>query len=420
MSAGARDLEVLADWAELGGPRLMGALRVQVVRGKEVLSFEFATEWLKSGAARVLDPSLRLVAGRQYPPAGFSNFGAFADASPDRWGRVLLQRREAQRAKEGGRKPRTLAESDFLLGVFDGHRLGALRFREPGGPFLDDDVAFASPPWTSLRELERASRALERDDAEADPSYAKWLRLLVAPGRSLGGARPKASVVDDAGKLWIAKFPSERDTRDVGAWEAVAHRLAHRAGIEVPESRLEQFGRRHRTFLSRRFDRTDQGARRHFASAMTLLQRRDGEEGASYLELVSEIIRQGREVNASLEQLWRRVAFSVCSSNADDHLRNHGFLLQGDARGGWRLAPAYDLNPVPGATGLSLNITEHDNALELELVLGLAVHCRLKPARARAVLGEVRAAVRQWRREATALGLSRGEQDAMASAFERA
>lgn len=420
MSASARDLEVLADWAALGGPRLMGTLRAQAVRGREVLSFEFSPDWLGSGAARMLDPALRLVAGRQYPPAGFPTFGVFADASPDRWGRVLLQRREALRAKEAGRKPRTLSESDFLLGVFDGHRLGALRFRLPGGPFLDDDMTLASPPWTSLRELERVSRALEREGAEAHPSYARWLRLLVAPGRSLGGARPKASVIDDTGHLWIAKFPSERDTHDVGAWEAVAHRLAKRAGLDVPEARVEQFGRRHHTFLTRRFDRTGTGARLHFASAMTLLQRRDGEEGASYLELVGELLRQGSDVNASLEQLWRRVAFSVCISNADDHLRNHGFLLEGGRRAGWRLAPAYDLNPVPGASGLSLNITEHDNALDLGLVRELAVHCRLKPARAEAVLGEIRAAVRQWRREARALGLSRPEQDALAPAFERA
>ena len=415
-----RRVEVFAYWDGLGAPALMGHLAATAVRGKEVFSFEMAPDWLASGIAHIVDPALRLVRGPQYPEPGHDNFGVFLDASPDRWGRVLLQRREAQRAREEHRKERRLTEMDYLLGVYDGHRMGALRFRIDGGPFLDDDMELASPPWTSLRELEHASRALEKPDAENSPQYAKWLRQLVAPGRSLGGARPKASVLDAGGRLWIAKFPSERDTHDVGAWESVAHRLAGRAGIDVPEARCQRFGSRHHTFLARRFDRTDAGARIHFASAMTMLERRDGQAGGSYLDIASFLVQHAETVPSALEQLWRRIVFGVCISNVDDHLRNHGFLMQTGRRGGWRLAPAYDLNPVSTGGGLTLNISETDNAQDLSLVREVAAHFRVKRARAESIIGEVQKAVRRWRKEATALGLSRSEQERMAPAFELA
>lgn len=420
MSGERRRLDVVGDWPGLEGSTLIGHVDATPARGKEVFSVEFSAEWLGSDDARVLDPGLRLMRGPQYPARGQDSFGVLLDASPDRWGRGLLQRREALRAREVGRKERQLTELDYLLGVFDGHRMGALRFRVDGGPFLDDDLEFASPPWTSLRELEHASRELEKPGAERSPSWSKWLRLLVAPGRSLGGARPKASVIDEKGRLWIAKFPSERDAWNVGGWEAATHQLARAAGLEVPEARCLRFGRGHHTFLSRRFDRTDRGERLHFASAMTMLERRDGDDGASYLDLASFLIQNSVTVGSALEQLFRRIAFNVCISNVDDHLRNHGFLMLNGRNGGWGLAPAYDLNPVATGDGLTLNISETDNAQDLSLVLQVAPHFRVKGPRAASIVAEVRKAVRAWPKAARALGLSRSEQDRMAPAFRLA
>jgi len=354
----------------------------------------------------------------QYPPAEQINFGLFLDSSPDRWGRVLMRRREAQLARSERRGQRRLLESDYLLGVHDRHRMGALRLRV-NGVFQDDSESLASPPWTSLRELEHACLQLERGDVsnDSDPDNDRWLRMLLAPGASLGGARPKASVLDERGALWIAKFPSERDEEDIGAWEAVVHELAKRAGVKVPEAQVQQFGSRHRTFLSRRFDRTESGQRIHFASALTLLERADGdgaEEGASYMELAGLLMRFGSTAAADLEQLWRRIAFSVCVSNTDDHLRNHGFLL---GSRGWELAPAYDLNPDPHGEGLTLNISESDNAQDLELLMEVAPYFRLKEARAVQILREIVSAVRGWGEVATSHGLPASSQRRMARAF---
>lgn len=408
-----RTVEVHADWVGLGSPKRMGLLHASLARGKEIFSFEYDNEWLTSEQARALDPALRLTPGPQYLAGGRENFGLFLDSSPDRWGRVLLQRREAQLAREQGRKERRLLELDYLLGVYDGHRLGGLRYRIMDGPFLDDDATLASPPWTSLQELEQASLHLERDTEGRDRRYTKWLKMLIAPGRSLGGARPKASVIDQRGRLWLAKFPSDRDQNDIGAWESVAVTLAKRSGIRTPETLCRRFSSPFHTLLSRRFDRSD-GGRLHFASAMTLLERRDGEEAASYLDLASVVIQQGAEAATDLEQLWRRIVFFVCISNADDHLRNHGFLLESH---GFRLAPAFDMNPVSSAGGLTLNISETDNALDLSLVRDVAKFFRVDARRANAIIADVVKEVRTWRAHAKAAGISRAEQDRMAPAF---
>ena len=409
-------IEVFADWAALGAPARMGWLSANVTRGKEVFAFEYDPEWLEAEPRQQLDPALLLYAGPQYPTR--ANFGVFLDSAPDRWGRVLMRRREAHLARADDRAERRLLESDYLLGVHDGHRMGALRFFV-GGRFRDDNDAMASPPWTSLRELEAASLQLERDGVEDDPDYGHWLRMLIAPGGSLGGARPKASVRDEAGALWIAKFPSRHDEEDVGAWEWVLHQLAQRAGIVVPEAQARKFGSRrgHHTFLSRRFDRTTQGRRLHFASALTLLGRSDGEDaeaGASYLELADLLIQSGAQTGADLEQLWRRMVFYVCVSNTDDHLRNHGFMLDAN---GWALAPAYDINPDPHGAGLRLNISETDNAQDLELVLSVAAFFRIKAPRAREIRREVASAVQTWRDVAGEFGLARAAQDRMRRAF---
>jgi serine/threonine-protein kinase HipA len=396
----------------------MGTLNAVPGRGREIFSFEYAPQWLGSGTSQQLDPSLQLFRGTQYAPGHLGNFGAFLDSAPDRWGRVLMRRREALAAREEGRQERTLKESDYLLGVHDVYRMGALRFRlDPGGPFLDDNDEHAAPPIASLRELEHASLELERDGAESDPQFSQWLRMLMAPGASLGGARPKASVTDEHGALWLAKFPSRHDDIDQGSWEAVVHGLAQDAGIDLPPMMCKRFGGRSRTFLARRFDRTEGGARIHFASAMTLLGRMDGDDadnGVSYLDLAELIMRQGSRAEVDLEQLWRRIVFSVCVSNVDDHLRNHGFLLE---PGGWHLSPAYDVNPIETGDGLKLNITETDNSQDIDLVLSVAGQFRVRPARASEIVAQVKAAVRNWRHRAKALGIPAGEQERMSPAF---
>lgn len=412
-----RVIEVVADWPELASPMLMGRLTITPARGKEIFAFEYDNAWLASGSHPQLDPSLALYAGPQYPAKSRENFGVFLDSSPDRWGRVLMRRREAHLARAESRNERRLLTSDYLLGVHDGHRMGALRFRVEGR-FLDDNNDLASPPWTSLRELEHASLQLEREDAESDPEYGHWLRMLIAPGGSLGGARPKASVRDDRGGLWIAKFPSSSDSEDIGVWEYVIHELAQQAGVVVPSVELRRFGasRGHHTYLSRRFDRNS-GDRIHFASAMTLLDRSDGadaNEGASYIELADVLIRLGANTSADLEQLWRRIVFSICVSNTDDHLRNHGFLLSPT---GWSLAPAYDMNANADGAGLKLNISESDNTQDLELARSVASVFRVNASRAIEIVNEVTAAASRWRLLATSAGLNQATQDRMRRAF---
>lgn len=413
-----RRIEVWAHWAPLPQPTFIGVLFAAPLRGKEIFSFEYSSDWLKSSHAQSFDPSLGLYKGVQYAPQGKENFGVFLDSAPDRWGRLLMRRREAQIAREEKRKERSLLESDYLLGVYDGYRMGALRFRiTPDGPFLNDNKNLASPPRTSLRELERVSLELEKDGAEKNRNYGQWLRMLMAPGASLGGARPKASVVDEKGNLWIAKFPSTHDEFDMGAWELIVHRLATQSHVITSEALSRTFNSRHHTFLIKRFDRTDQHERIHFASAMTLLQRSEGDDastGASYLELAEFLIQQGAEPDQDLEQLWRRIIFFICVSNSDDHLRNHGFLLHPT---GWRLAPAYDMNPVATANGLRLNISETDNAQNLELASSVASYFRVKPAKATKIIKEIVTRVRDWNKIAKSLRISKRERDLMAPAF---
>ncbi len=413
-----RRLEVCAHWSGLTEPTLMGILYATPGRGKEIFSFEYDSKWLKGKHARILDPHLGLFQGQQYAPDGNEGFGIFLDSSPDRWGRLLMQRREAQESRAQGRPPNPLYESDYLVGVYDGHRMGALRFRvNSQSPFLNGNPSQAAPPWTSLRELETASLELEKDDAENNQNYSKWLELLIAPGGSLGGARPKASVVDEQGHLWIAKFPSARDEVDTGAWENVVHILAQRAGITVAQGSARRFGSRYHTFLTRRFDRADNGDRLHFASAMTLLNHRDGDAAvtaASYLELVQFLSKEGAQATDDLEQLWRRIVFFICVSNTDDHLRNHGFMLQ---QKGWALAPAYDMNPVSTGNGLHLNISESDNAQDLTLALSVAEYFRLKKPMANKIIAEVTETVKTWRIVANSNGISTSEQDRLSNAF---
>lgn len=410
-------IQVCAHWQGLIEPSLMGTLYATPARGKEIFSFEYDAAWLKSPHAQTIDPDLGLFTGAQYARDDKDNFGLFLDSSPDRWGRVLMQRREAQQARTEKREVRPLLESDYLLGVYDGHRMGALRFRlGDDQPFLDDNNLMASPPWARLRELEDASLQLENDNAEKNKDYSKWLNMLIAPGGSLGGARPKAGVVDEDGGLWIAKFPSRRDEANIGAWEFLVHQLAHKAGIDVSPAKIQKFSGTYDTFLTKRFDRSERGERIHFASVMTLLGKKDGEHG-SYLDIAEFIIRGGARVTQDLEQLWRRIVFNICVSNTDDHLRNHGFLLTPK---GWVLSPAYDMNPVATGDGLVLNISKDDNAQNLELALSVAPYFRLKTPRAEAVIPEVQKAVKSWQKLAKKIGLPEREAALMKRAFRLA
>ena len=410
---------VYADWDFLEEAQLMGWLTSQRLRGKEIFSFEYTEYWLNTDNPILsLDPHLGFYKGKQYLPEEKNNFGIFLDSSPDRWGRLLMRRREAWQAKNEHRDERTLFESDFLLGVFDGHRMGGVRFKlSEDGPYINDQMKMATPPWTSLRELEHASLQLERDDAMNDPEYAQWLSVLIDPGSSLGGARPKASVIDDTGHLWIAKFPSSRDEKNAGAWEMVLHKLAKACGIHVSEARLQKFSGKHHTFLSKRFDRTDAQKRIHFASAMTLLGLQDGAdhvEGVGYLDLVGFIMQHSPEAKEDLEQLWRRMAFNILVSNTDDHLRNHGFLL---APLGWRLSPAYDMNPNEMGTGLTLNISENSNEQDIALALETAHLYQLKSDRAESILKEMRREISNWRVLAKKFGIGNSEIEQTKRAF---
>lgn len=412
-----KHIYVYADWDKLNGPELMGILNVSITRGKEVFSFEYDKDWLQSAPAQLLDPDLGFYSGPQFLSEGKSNFGLFLDSSPDRWGRLLMKRREAANARKEERPVNTLYESDYLLGVFDGHRMGALRLKlDPDGEFLDNDEIHASPPWTKLRDLEYASSIAEDEGDFEDPEYLKWLKLLLVPGSSLGGARPKASVVDPDKELWIAKFPGKTDQIDVGAWEMVVHELARRSGIRVPESRIEKLSGKFHTYLSKRFDRVS-GSRIHFASALTMLGYSDGagfSEGASYLELAEFLMQSGANVAGDLEELWKRIVFNICVSNTDDHLRNHGFIL---TQTGWILSPAYDMNPENKTSGLSINISEDDNSLDLDLAREVAEYFRVNAENSNQIISQITSVVKEWRPVANSFGVSRSEQDMMSGAF---
>lgn len=412
-------IEVWADYYFLPEPQKVGVLKASPSRGKEVFSFEYEKSWLAGPYKFQIDPELNLFVGKFHPTGGFENFGAFLDSSPDRWGRTLMLRRESQKAKSEKRKVNALLASDYLLGVFDKNRMGGLRFKVDH-VFRDDDDGNASPPWVKLRELESACLVLEEEGAEENPQYGELLKLLFAPGSSLGGARPKASVVDPNGHLWIAKFPSKEDLKDVGGWEAVVHELAKKCGLNVPEAKAEKYANKHHTFLVKRFDRLADDKRVHFASAMTLLQRKDGDNyqsGASYLELVDFIISHGApsKVDRDLEELWRRIVFSIAVSNSDDHLRNHGFLLSDE---GWELSPVYDVNPNELADGLSINISWESNALEFDLAKSVARDFRVIPTKADEIIDKVKNEVSNWERIAESFGISRQEKRRMEKAFK--
>jgi serine/threonine-protein kinase HipA len=404
MSGRQRSVQVYVDTAA-AEPVLMGTLHAQSGDSKDTFSFAYDPEWLEREQTVAFHPDLP-----------FNNFGLFLDSSPDRWGRLLMQRGENLRARQEGRKPRRLTAWDHLLGVHDETRLGALRFRSPaGGEFLGGHP-LAAPPITSVRELQTASWGFEQHiDEEDNPEYARCLNQLLAPGASLGGARPKASVRDEEGALCIAKFPSRADTRDIAAWEMLAHRLGEKCGIQLPKARLLDNGERDQsTFLVNRFDRTVKGGRLAFVSAMTLTQRSEGYTGASYLELVELLQRRGANTRADTHQLYRRIVFSILIHNTDDHLRNHGFFVEDR---GVRLSPAYDINPSVERDDHVLAINETETASNLEIARAAHNMYALSLDEADRLIAEVLSAVKTWRNEARALGIRKSEQEQMASAF---
>src|ERR1700676_1434542 len=393
-------------------PVLVGRLWTRVRSGKENASFEYHENWINNPYRFSLEPALSIGPGPFHTAEGRSLFGAVGDSCPDRWGRALIHRAERKQAENEGRPPRTLYEADVLLMVDDEARQGALRFTErEGGPFLRESKGMRVPPLIEIPRLLAATEHLE-----ADKETAEEIRLLLAPGSSLGGARPKASVRDRDGTLAIAKFPHIKDETKVELWEALALRLASRAGIQVPEARIEMVADKP-VLLLRRFDRRG-GSRVPFLSAMSMLGAVDREQ-RSYMEIADAIRRYGANTSADLKELWRRIVFSVLISNTDDHLRNHGFLYQGN--NGWTLSPAYDLNPVPTDLRpriLCTAIDTEDTSASLDLALSVANYFDLKAREAKSIAGEVGMAVTGWRREAKKLGISDSEINRMASAFD--
>lgn len=376
--------------------------------------FNYDADWLKHPSSFNIDPSLSLDGHVFHPDPQIGNFGIFMDSSPDRWGQTLMKRREALEAKDQGRKPKTLYAWDFLIGVQDLTRQGALRFKHEDGQVFLSDSALPAPPVTSLSELASVAKEVTAKHIDDLDKLKQWLRVLVAPGASLGGARPKANFTESDGSLWIAKFPAHDDDIDVGGWEGVTHDLAKMAGVDVPEAKLVKFNSKYHTFCVERFDRF-KNKRLFYSSAMTLLNKSES-EGCSYLDMALFIFSNGVKglINSDLEQLFRRVAFNVAVGNRDDHLRNHGFILTKD---GWRLSPAFDVNPNINKATHVLNIDEVDNRPSMVSVLESCEYYGLASPQAENIIDEIVGVVDQWKTVAKRRGLSNAEIAEMESAF---
>jgi len=404
-------VEVWLDEDALGGMTLVGHLTRNVSKTGDTVRFDYTEGWLENAgpiAAFGLDHELDLSGGAHYAHAGADQLsGIFLDCSPDRWGKMLMERREAIEARELKRKMRTLHSWDFLLGVHDESRMGALRLRDVASGQYVDSRNLSAPPITELRTLEAAADMVERGD---DKQVAKWIKQLIAPGGSLGGARPKASFRDTDGTLWLAKFPAQEDRRDVGHWEFLTFQLSMAAGIDMPPARVLKLSNRGHTFAVQRFDRT-LTSRRLYTSAMTRLARNES-EGASYLDIVEAIENGGSstQIDMQLEQLFRRLLFNSLIGNRDDHLRNHGFLREGN---GWMLSPAFDVNPNPDKGVHVLTIDGSDASPDSGLLIATAAFYRLKLKAANTIELRVRNAVRGWDKKAKALGLPRDEIEIM-------
>lgn len=413
------EFDVRLDDQSLGGSALVGHLQRSGNHGREAISFEYAEDWVAGRTAIApfeLDHQLLLGPGRQYARGGATRLSpAFQDASPDRWGCMLIERRERIRSRQRGEAPRRLTEWDYLAGVSDETRMGALRLFSPNTQHFVDGDRLQAPPLADLRELEAITAEVERDDADDTPERIEWLLHLAAPGSALGGARPKAAIRDVDQSHWLAKFPSNDDRHDIGLWEYITYQLARMAGIEMPEARILRLSERGHTYLARRFDRQE-NSRRVYASALTLTDR-DHSEGASYLDIVQIIENDGvaKRIGADLEQMCRRVLFTLLVGNRDDHLRNHGFLREGN---GWRLSPAFDINPNPDKDVHVLAIDDVEPTPDSSLWRNTAEFYRVKGKVRDRIESEVRQAVAQWRGVARAQGASRGEINRMATVID--
>ena len=414
MDKSKTDIWVYAHWAGMKDPRCIGILSAHFGKGRKSFSFEYDRGWVSSHEQMLLDPDLGWYSGSQFPN-NKDNFGIFLDSMPDSWGRTLMQRREPQRAKEEKREPGKLHDIDYLLGVYDESRMGALRFKlDPDGPFLAAASKTTVPPWTSLVELQKAVKVIESD--EDDENIRDWILMLIAPGTSLGGARPKANFTDKSNDLWIAKFPSRNDTSDKAAWEFLAYRMATKVGINMANSRISKISGNYNTFLTKRFDRVKK-ERIHFASAMTMTgntEKNIRDNKASYLDIAEFIKFAGASNKEDLHQLWRRIVFNISVSNTDDHLRNHGFLLSEE---GWHLSPAFDVNPSIDKQGLALNIDTDNNALDFELARSVGEFFMLDTLSMDKIITEVKSVAGDWRMFAKSIGISKVEQDRMTPAF---
>lgn len=408
------NIYVYAHWKGMFEPKPIGVLSAHFGKGKKAFSFEYDKTWIMSEQQQLLDPDIQFFSGAQFP-GHKENFGVFLDSMPDTWGRTLMKRRVAQQARERNERTPLLYDIDYLLGVYDESRMGALRFKtDPDGPFLDDDSDMPTPPWSSIRELQYAANHLERDEGYEETK--KWLAILMAPGSSLGGARPKANILDETEELWIAKFPSKNDTTDKGAWEYLAYKLATNAGITMVPCKIEKVAGKYHTFFTKRFDR-EKGERIHFASAMTMTGNNEDtirDTPASYLDIAEFLQNYGADIDSNLHQLWRRMVFNIAISNTDDHLRNHGFLLTNK---GWVLSPAYDINPSIDKNGLALNIDMDDNALDFRLAESVGEFFRLDSRTMEVIIEEVLSSVSQWKRIASTIGIPKAEWEIMQGAF---
>ena len=403
-------LFVFGDFNWLHEPDLIGELCYEKLRGSDSYAFKFDNNWLNVHAGIKLSDDINNYPGLQYTQPGNDIFGCFSDALPDRWGRTLLKRREQLQAEEEKRPPRNLSSFDYLVGIDDFSRMGGLRFKtELNGEFINVSSSLKIPPLAEIRELVYASQEVEKCEEEDILPEKKWIAQLIQLGTSLGGARPKAGVLDEEGKLCIAKFPSRKDDYDAGLWEHFSHLLAKNAGIQVAETRvLGGLGKYH-TLLSKRFDRTDDGKRIHFASSMSLLGLKDGDNaqgGYGYLDIVDFILQGCCDVEKNLQELYRRVAFNICIGNSDDHFRNHGFLLTPK---GWKLSPAYDMNPTNNEYQ-SLLINVRSNKADIKILLESCEDYMLNQKVAQDIINDVQAAVSNWEPLARQLQIPQREQ----------
>jgi serine/threonine-protein kinase HipA len=403
------NVEVYIDWQQ--NLVRLGLMRRIPRAGNETVSFEYDPDWISSKENFSIDPVLTIGTGTFYPPNGREMFGTIGDSAPDNWGRSLMRRRERRQAELEERRVETFQETDYLLGVSDETRLGALRFKWEGSDEFQAPQDTGVPGTIELGRLLQAAQRIESGD-ETDED----LLLIFAPGSSLGGARPKASIVDQHNSLSIAKFPKDTDDYSIERWEAIALELGTRSGIRTAQHQLLHDAGKP-IFVSKRFDRTGD-ARIPFMSAMAMTQHLDREE-ASYLELVDAISENGADPKNDRTELFRRVAFSILVSNTDDHLRNHGFLWLGNA--GWTLSPAYDINPTPEDVKpriLTTLIDYHDGTCSIDLLRSVAEEYSIKLADADKIVNHVANVTSQWKEVAKEYGAPSSELKQMASAFE--